>query len=206
MATVTELNGELQSLLKKAGATTANTDDALKWYNELRRRLQKKVKIQDIWTLSLVLNTEEYTLTGATYPIYILEKVFHIVTGATTGREYPILPINRRYENGVRWRPARGDQTDHTLWVWPKTLTGSLELHGLRRMAVLTSGSTPEIDEAFHDLFPLWGACRFGGQDEDFASAGRFPQYEKQFLRREAEFIASQSVGTRPHRVRVKGW
>jgi hypothetical protein len=193
MATVTELITETQGLLKKSAKVTAAADDCLRWFNELQRRLQRKAKIRDIWTLTAVNGTASYSLTLASYPILNLAAVYYTATNSTDKVEVDILSLADPISKGVRLKEARGTGTTQTLYVNPSTLAGTLELHGLVRLSTLTSSpdSTPEIPIDFHDLYPLWAAARFGGQDEDFGGDGRFANFMQDFLRREAEFFAT---------------
>lgn len=200
MANVPALISETQSLLKKAGKTTANETDVVKWFDELRRRLSRKVKIRRQWTLAVTSGTAEYLLPVASYPILGLTHVFYIPAGATTGEPVDLLGDAERWQEGVRFQIALPGETSHILRVYPDTYSGTLELHGYLQMGTLTNSdaSTPQIPEDFHDLFALWAASRFGGQDEDFTGAGRFPNYERQFLMREQEFVAAMNTGARP--------
>lgn len=202
MSTVPELMTEAQGLLKKAARATADSNDLLRWLNECRRRLQRKAKTKRFWTVPVTGGTEAYSLATDTYPISTLRSALYIPTGATTGTPIDILPLERRFETGLRFQEALPGESGHTLYVWPTSLAGTIELHGDLRLPVLTNSdaSIPAIAEDFHDLFPLFAACRYGGQDEDFSSIGRFPAFERQYLMREAEFMAEMSKGGRTTR------
>lgn len=198
MATVPKLREETQALLKKAAKATANAEDILKWLNECRRRLQRKAKIRRVWTAPLT-GAASYPLAVAGYPILSLTGAKYIPTSAGEGYAIDILPLQGRWREGVRFQKALPNETNHTLWVYPASWVGTLELYGYLQMSVLVDqdSCTPDIEEDFHDLFPLFAASRFGGQDEDFAGNGRFANYERQYLMREQEFIAAMSQGVR---------
>lgn len=210
MATIGELKTEANGLLKKAAKSTADGDDLLRWFNECRRRLQRRAKIWGTWEVTLTGTTESYSLATASYPIYKLNRVFLIATGAETGFELRILPLHERWEEGIRFKPALPGESNHTLYIWPDTQTGTIELHGERRLSTFTDDDdVPEIPEEFHTLFPLYAVSRYGGQDEDFGGDGRFVNYERQFLQMELDFVQAQNQRTNAHfrTVRLtRGW
>lgn len=198
MSTVPELVTETQGLLKKSAKTTAAVDDILRWFNELNRRLARKVKLPQIWSGPLESGVEEYKLPVEEFPLLRLRKAFYTPAGSTEGCPIGLLGLRNRFRTGIRFLPAPPGQPYHTIYVWPTTLNGTLEIHGDGSMAKLTNEATsiPEIPEDFHDLYPLFAAARFGGQDEDFGGDGRFANYMRDFLGREQELITEMSKGS----------
>lgn len=197
MPIVSELKTQTQGLLKKAAKVTANPDDVLRWFQECLRRLQPLAQVEGTWTVPLTGAAESYALVVAVYPIFSLHTAYCIPPGGTTGSDLAIVPLSTRWQaNTVRFNPALPGEANHTLYVYPATLTGALELYGERKLdLVVADDDIPAIREDFHDLLPLFAAMRFGGQDEDFMGDGRFPNFRSEFLERKGEFIKAMAQG-----------
>lgn len=197
MPTVAELKTQTQGLLKKAAKVTAHPDDILRWFQECLRRLQPQVHLESNWNVPLTGATESYALPVGTYPIFDLHTAYCIPQDGTTGSDLSLVPLSTRWQaNTVRFKPALPGEANHTLYVYPATLTGSLELYGERKLdALLGETDVPAIREDFHDLLPLFAAMRFGGQDEDFLGDGRYSNFRQEFMERKAEFMRAMAQG-----------
>lgn len=183
--------------VKKSASDTLATDFV--YFTTLcSMDIQDVAGVEKAWNVTIVANTESYTLTSAS--ITDLHKArdgeFLVSGGTNELAEHTHWPVLDRYEdksdtNGFYIRSS-------TIYV-PKipAEAGTLRIRGDKTLAAITTGdlddgdtTTPEFDSDLHDIY-VWHAAReFGAQKQDFDRSGRVAWFDARFQQRKRDIEA----------------